>query len=721
MPNILFEGTEINTTPIDADRMVFNEAGLAGAKFWTWANFKTWLGTQISGVFDFIKFTPQVTPPSEEEGVVYLNDNNKAYEFYTEVTGLQPIRAGRTLRSRVLNNTGVTIPKGKLCKIIGISGTSPIVELSDNCVLDDIKHIVGMTMKEVLDGEYGYLAVFDTVANVDTSGMTENALIYADPLVLGGFTNIEPQPPFASYPIGFVSVVDAVNGVVAIRVGGFTGSDTSINSKGILNGIVTQNPDISFSTDGITVIATVSNEESPGSDIPFIIDDKRYLLPTGDSVVVPTGIDSDTLQTSLIYAYINAGVPTLAVATTAPSIPYALISEQGLFDAPRTLADGKPFAYRRSNNSVDNKNGINDGSLGLIIRQLNATRKKLGSNWISGMDGTPAVSNTEIRLALSAGRAMQFNETSTPLFDGTSYIIFNDISDNVTYQGGINNLTSIITDAAGNTLLTNNTFYTIRLFYLFNSNGIGNEIIATRPLGSYGTASEAIRDPSNYTRNVNDTSIEEVIFPLFDLVISRIGSGGSTISLVQLTDLRSKLATNYGGGGASGGGGTDDKVRVSANDTTNDYLLAKLVGGANISLSTQNPTANETIKIDVTGLVDTYEKLVWRKTLNTVTEDVMSLDLNDNDKLQVQNAGSVSKIKFYIEDIGSNPNGVKINFVVGVNDLLAADYTLVQGWNVLTSLQNVSVSENDIIKLAVRQGSGNNDIGIAQWFTFVTT
>jgi hypothetical protein len=46
---------------------------------------------------------------------------------------------------------------------------------------------------------------------------------------------------------------------------------------------------------------------------------------------------------------------------------------------------------------------------------------------------------------------------------------------------------------------------------------------------------------------------------------------------------------------------TDEKAKVSANDTTAGYLNGKLVAGANITLTENNDGANETLTISSTG------------------------------------------------------------------------------------------------------------------------
>jgi len=57
---------------------------------------------------------------------------------------------------------------------------------------------------------------------------------------------------------------------------------------------------------------------------------------------------------------------------------------------------------------------------------------------------------------------------------------------------------------------------------------------------------------------------------------------------------------------AGGGGSLDEKVKVSATDTTEDFLLSKLQAGLGISVVAQNVGANENILITNTlGLVNT--------------------------------------------------------------------------------------------------------------------
>jgi hypothetical protein len=160
---------------------------------------------------------------------------------------------------------------------------------------------------------------------------------------------------------------------------------------------------------------------------------------------------------------------------------------------------------------------------------------------------------------------------------------------------------------------------------MLNSGGTVDRVIATRPTGFYTTAAEAKADPNGYAVAVNDTGIEEIVYPVYDIVIGRTGTGGTTISLEQLTDRRTKLAQGAGGGGASGGAGTDDKVRNSVNDVVNSYLIDKVVAGSGITLTTLNSGGNEQLQVNA----DVPQQ---EQTLAVVTNNI-ELDFNNKKQL----------------------------------------------------------------------------------------
>jgi len=63
----------------------------------------------------------------------------------------------------------------------------------------------------------------------------------------------------------------------------------------------------------------------------------------------------------------------------------------------------------------------------------------------------------------------------------------------------------------------------------------------------------------------------------------------------------------YGGGGTVGGTDTDEKAKVSANDTTAGYLNGKLTAGTGITLTEGSDGGNETLAIAATAVTFTTD------------------------------------------------------------------------------------------------------------------
>ena len=80
--------------------------------------------------------------------------------------------------------------------------------------------------------------------------------------------------------------------------------------------------------------------------------------------------------------------------------------------------------------------------------------------------------------------------------------------------------------------------------------------------------------------------------------------------------------TDDGGGVVSlvtgGGGGADEKVKVSVNDTVAGYLDAKLVAGANITLTEIGDGGDEDLSIAVSGLKASDLTTLWEPLTNGV-------------------------------------------------------------------------------------------------------
>jgi hypothetical protein len=392
----------------------------------------------MNRVFNFIDFIEQATPPAQQDYRLFADANRKMLAYYRNGNDFLDF-IGTTQILPVFNNTGGLLTKGTAVSATGLNlGTGQIeIEKTDSTDRALSQLFVGGLEEDIPDQGTGYALKYAFLRGFNTSSWNIKDRIYVDPESPGALTNIEPTAPNYTVLIGTVSFVNATAGIISCETRALTASDTSVNIEGSLNGMATQTPDVNFVVSGGVIYADVTNKDEPTKNLPFLIGSDLYKLDTltgggaggAARATIPAGTDYGNMQPSTLYIYLNSGVPTLTAATTEPSTPFVKIGQQAASNATDTDTDGI-FMFRRSNNAVDLKNGVYDGGVGIIKDIIEAIREKLGSNWISGQDGTPTVNNTTIKLALSAGIGRQFRRSNIPAFDGNLYRIYNDISNN---------------------------------------------------------------------------------------------------------------------------------------------------------------------------------------------------------------------------------------------------------------------------------------------------
>lgn len=559
--------------------------------------------TEQVGLVQQIDFDPRDPIPSYLIARMFYDEAENTWTFYNDIPGIS-LQLGEELRARLVNDIGGDLLNGKAVAVIGGIGASLQVELLDTSIKNSSIRGYGLMTHTVVNGQPGYAVSYGAVRSLNTLGIPVGSLIYGDPETPGDWINVQPAAPNYSVRIGMVLIEDETEGVIVVDTLAFNGTDTGVNIEGTLNGMVSQTPDIQFSESGGIIYADVINEYYPTKKLPLLIGGVRYLLDTltgsgpggAARIIVPPGASTTSKQKSWIYITLNGGVPELGVSTTKPTVQNAAICTVIVYNAARTVTDGKVFGYRRENNASDSKSEGVLGSYG-FTRVLADDARSRGSAWDSGQDPTSTVNDTTIQLALSAGIGKQLHYSGVPLFDGLLYQVYNDDANQVTYEDETN-LINILLDANGNTLLGNGFYYTFRFYYKLNSNGIGNDIVVTRPQGHYSTGTLAEADALKYTTILADTDIEDIVYPLFDMVVGRTGGGGTTVAQYSLTSLRSKVPGVAGGSGGEGTT-TDDKLRISAADLINDYLNPKVTVTAPLVKTIVNPGANEQLNLSI--------------------------------------------------------------------------------------------------------------------------
>jgi len=672
MPKELFNQTLITTPtlPDDNDRIAFGQPSVSGGKNMLWSYFKT-LVQAIASVFDWLDFTPQATPPSYKIARLFYDSTENTWSAYNDIEGIS-LQLGEELRARLVNDTGATLLDGVAVSVTGAVGASLQVELLDSSNIDSSIRGFGLMTIETINGNPGYAVRYGAVRNLNTIALTPGDIVYGNPLVLGGWTNVRPKAPNYPVRIGVCLISHATLGVIGVDTLAFSGSDTTVNIEGTLNGVVVETPAVEFYESGGTVYIEVTNQNAPLKDLAFILDGTRYLLNTtsgggpnnGAFAALVAGVDASTLFENYIYVWLNGTTPELKVSTLATSDELAPIGKASLFNVTRTLTEGV-YKWRRYNDAPDN--GVDDG---FNRWMADISRDKLGTTYTSGIDATVVVNSTpSITIATTAGIAMQAHKSSFDLQDGTKYSIYNDTTNTATYET-VTDLASIIQTALGVSLAVNGAYYRLPVYGMQNSGSGGalassDKLIVTRPLGYYSSAAEALTDASNYDVAPNDIITEGVLFKLYTIVVARTGGGGATWTEISTLDNRTRLIGGTGGGGASGGGGLDDKVRISATDTTNSYLTDKLAVTSNLLKAILLPAGNEQIELDLA---------------NTITKTLLTLTGNLVVNGQAHGGYHIQTFAASTTFDGNNGNNqymaVTADTTIGLSNLLPGTYVI---------------------------------------------
>ena len=210
---------------------------------------------------------------SEEEGKVYYDTISHTLTYFNDVS---KHRVDYEQLGRFYNNLGETITKGTALTPVGIvlnGVVTPSAIYAGNGSKDSL-NLIALASADVLPGEFGNVLLIGALEFYNTSAFNDNDLIYVGK---GGLlTNVEPEPPYFSLPIGKCFYADNDSGVIYM----------------LPQGVAKYNPtpvtSVSFSRELETII-------NPGINTPALITNVTNDLYTNDYSVGFT-LQGDTVS-----------------------------------------------------------------------------------------------------------------------------------------------------------------------------------------------------------------------------------------------------------------------------------------------------------------------------------------------------------------------------------------------------------------------------------------
>ena len=217
-----------------------------------WHNHARLGGDTFTGgmVFDdsittnaYIDFTAGAAPavPPTGKRRMYAGTVAGATEYTTidciDSSGLVT-RVFRDQIATVINNSGATIPKGKVLYCTGSSGGVLTVGLAKANAAATMP-VCGVMAEDTANGAKGRIIITGSILGIDTSAWAAGATLYVSDSVAGGLTTTKPAHPSLHEIVGVVKIVDSVAGEIFVRISGVDGEDSGTNATSFAIGPTT--------------------------------------------------------------------------------------------------------------------------------------------------------------------------------------------------------------------------------------------------------------------------------------------------------------------------------------------------------------------------------------------------------------------------------------------------------------------------------------------------
>jgi hypothetical protein len=134
---------------------------------------------------NYIDFNTAATQ-SAAFGRVYFDGTEQALTYYGQ--GVTPIRLGQQLYSRVINSSGVLIPKGSVVKITGATSGLPAITLAIAEKTGD-NSVVGLAADNIANGATGLIINNGLISGLTINNFNVGDLIYLSPVSAGTYVN----------------------------------------------------------------------------------------------------------------------------------------------------------------------------------------------------------------------------------------------------------------------------------------------------------------------------------------------------------------------------------------------------------------------------------------------------------------------------------------------------------------------------------------------------
>lgn len=166
------------------------------------------VSTKVNRVGDFMDSVQYIEFDTSTVQAVSVGRLSWDIEYGTLDIGLAGGNANLLIGQRevmyIYNNSGVTLPKGKVVEVTGAQGQRLAVKLAQANNDANSATVLGVMLETVSVNNSGYVATNGIVREVNTGAFTDGQIVYLSPVSAGELTATKPVAPQHMVMIGYI-------------------------------------------------------------------------------------------------------------------------------------------------------------------------------------------------------------------------------------------------------------------------------------------------------------------------------------------------------------------------------------------------------------------------------------------------------------------------------------------------------------------------------------
>jgi hypothetical protein len=212
----------------------------------------------------YIDFTTGATNPSAFAGRLFFDSGEKALSYFDIINDTVPIAMGQQLYTRVWNNTGVQIDKGKVIAITGTSNNLPSAILATNNHAPGSDRPIGVAAENIPNGSEGLVINNGILSGITLNTFSNGDTLYLSDTVPGGYVSSTSSLSFTARTneIGYVIQTGTTTGKIYVNINNEDSNLTLTDiERNILEGNVVSTGAYEFT--GISIASSTTVNVAP--------------------------------------------------------------------------------------------------------------------------------------------------------------------------------------------------------------------------------------------------------------------------------------------------------------------------------------------------------------------------------------------------------------------------------------------------------------------------